>query len=85
MTKNCNNPLLHFFLNIAFFAIIFLLSYSANLSAQGALQLTAHAQNAGNSESFIVMWVILGIWCAVSLYIIFIDRKISSLEKKHKK
>ncbi len=85
MTINCNNPLLYFFLKIFFSAVVVVFSDSANLFAQGALRVTAQEQHVENVQSFSVMWVILGIWFVVSLYLVYIDRKISSLEKKHKK
>lgn len=68
---------------IVFFVVV-ISAGIMDLFAQHAAQSTPDVRPASNSESYYVMWVILGIWFAVSLYLFFIDRKISRLEKKHK-
>lgn len=36
------------------------------------------------TQCAVVMWVVLGIWLVISLYLLIIDRKITKLEKSKK-
>jgi hypothetical protein len=50
-----------------------------NVFAESAEQVSIrHANNDGSNA---ILWVILSIWFAVSLYLLYIDRKITRLEK----
>lgn len=78
------NQSVRFFLKITFSGIALLFSIFADLSAQTASQSAPPEMKIQSEEGFSVMWVILGIWFAVSMYLLYIDRKFSSMEKKHK-
>lgn len=78
-----HNARLLFFLILALCVVIIFTSGS-NLIAQGASQTPPQEHHYANHAGFSVMWVILATWCALSLYLLYIDRKISKLEKKGK-